>query len=387
VNATEGKGRISWLDGVRGAAALFVVLHHMWLASWPFYPETHGPWWLGWLLYGQLAVAVFIVVSGYSLTVAPARKDGELKGGPGRFFRRRAWRIIPPYWAALVISMLLFVTFLEPGVGAGEGAKSFVVHGALLQNVIGNTPPNGTFWSISIEWQIYFLFPLILLGIRRYRVAVAVAVTLAIVVLGHLLAVNSELFSKIDSLGIQFLALFALGVGAAWLAHRPAPLLTPWVLRVVAVLGLGGTLALAIGQGSVWMTEHWFWVDMVFGFGVAGALLLASGPERRWVKATIGSRWLVGLGAFSYSVYLIHAPVLAMIDKYLVDPLDLAAGAHFTVLLVGTLPILLLVSYGFFLVFERPFLTRRGFGAFRTSFPRPALTRPSLPRRVKEEVS
>src|SRR4051794_20459596 len=85
------KRRIPWLDGVRGFAALFVVLHHMWLRAWPAFPRDEGPWYLSWLLYGHLAVAVFIVVSGFSLAIAPLNAGGRFVGGVGRFIRRRAW--------------------------------------------------------------------------------------------------------------------------------------------------------------------------------------------------------------------------------------------------------------------------------------------------------
>src|SRR3954453_14322237 len=132
---TPDEDRMRWLDGVRGAAALFVVLHHMWLSTWPPFPDNRGPWWLGFLLYGHLAVAVFIVVSGFSLALAPVRHDGQLVGGPRRFVRRRAWRILPAYWAALVLSTLIFVGFLEPSVGAGTAARSFTIHAALVQDV------------------------------------------------------------------------------------------------------------------------------------------------------------------------------------------------------------------------------------------------------------
>ena len=118
--------RTRWLDGLRGCAALFVVLHHMWLSSWPFFPNDRGPWFLGWLLYGHLGVAVFIVVSGYSLTLAPVRAGGALKGGARRFLRRRAWRILPAYWAALTLSALAFALLLQPEVGDGTVARSFL---------------------------------------------------------------------------------------------------------------------------------------------------------------------------------------------------------------------------------------------------------------------
>ena len=74
--------RLHGLDGIRGVAALFVVLHHCWLLSFPGYPSDTGPWWLGWLIYGHFAVVVFIVLSGFSLSIAPARSGWQLAERP-----------------------------------------------------------------------------------------------------------------------------------------------------------------------------------------------------------------------------------------------------------------------------------------------------------------
>src|SRR5919109_3936684 len=141
---------------------MFVVLHHMCLATWPSFPRNAGPWWLGWLLYGHMAVAVFIVVSGFSLALVPLSNGGRLPGGVRRFVRRRAWRILPAYWAALILSIVVTAYLLRPDLDAAAIGKSFVVHGLLLQDVVGSVPPNGALWSIAVEWQIYFVFPLIL---------------------------------------------------------------------------------------------------------------------------------------------------------------------------------------------------------------------------------
>jgi peptidoglycan/LPS O-acetylase OafA/YrhL len=358
--------RIRWLDGVRGGAALFVVLHHMWLASWPFYPETHGPWWLGWLLYGHLAVAVFIVVSGFSLALAPVRHGGRLVGGARRFIRRRAWRILPAYWTALVISMFFFVFILRPETTGGEATRTFVIHATLLQDVFGNVSPNGVFWSIAIEWQIYFVFPLILLVALRSRMAVAIALTTIVVVVGHELATSVPALAKIEHLSPQFLALFAFGVFAAWAAHRE---LARWVKPAVvglAVVAFVALVALALTNGSPWMTNHWFWVDMLFGTSVAGALLLTATTERAWRSLTFGSRPAVFVGSFSYSLYLIHAPVLETLQRFVVEPLGLPPFATFVALLTVALPVVLAFCYGFYRLFEKPFLERRDLAALRT---------------------
>src|SRR6266536_4601570 len=66
-------GRLAGLDGIRGLAAFYVMLFHCWLFSFRGFPANQGPWWLGWLLYGHLAVVAFIVLSGFSLAVSPAR--------------------------------------------------------------------------------------------------------------------------------------------------------------------------------------------------------------------------------------------------------------------------------------------------------------------------
>lgn len=52
----ESRGRLAGLDGIRGVAALFVMVHHCWLLSFPGYPAATGPGWLHWLLYGHFAV-------------------------------------------------------------------------------------------------------------------------------------------------------------------------------------------------------------------------------------------------------------------------------------------------------------------------------------------
>src|SRR5690349_19576401 len=110
----------------------------MWLTTWTGFPSNVGPWWLGWLLYGHMAVAVFIVVSGFSVALAPMRNGGSLSGGLRRFLRRRAWRILPAYWAALILSVVVSAALLRPDLGPVSMARTLSVHGLLLQDVVGS---------------------------------------------------------------------------------------------------------------------------------------------------------------------------------------------------------------------------------------------------------
>ena len=109
--------RLAGLDGVRGLAALFVVVNHVFLRAFPGYPQDRAPFWAAWFIYGRFAVVVFIVLSGFSLALAPAR-HGWRFDGVSRFARRRARRILPAYWAALAFSLAVaWLVVAPPGQG------------------------------------------------------------------------------------------------------------------------------------------------------------------------------------------------------------------------------------------------------------------------------
>ena len=225
---------LSFLDGIRGLASLYVLLHHVWLAS---YPRQAGgsvcgicldaPDWSNWLKFGHLAVAVFIVVSGFSLALSAVRHGDQLPEGYVEYMRRRAFRILPPYWIALVLSCFV-VLFTGQYTGIVIDARAVAVHGLLLNNLIDSAKPNGTFWSIAVEWQIYFVFPLLLLLCRRFGASAMVLATCFCVVVSYLLgshhawiaarcssAGQPEASSEASASHAAVSRVFALGVLAA----------------------------------------------------------------------------------------------------------------------------------------------------------------------------
>src|SRR5437764_4213800 len=127
---------LAGLDGLRGLAALYVVVNHVFLRAFPGYPVNHAPFWAGWFIYGRFAVVVFIVLSGFSLALSPARHGWRL-GGLSPFARRRARRILPAYWAALAFSLAIAWLITPPPGQAAPGARSVLVNGLLVQNLVG----------------------------------------------------------------------------------------------------------------------------------------------------------------------------------------------------------------------------------------------------------
>src|SRR4051794_28800194 len=107
--------RLDFLDGLRGLSALYVVLHHASSEVMGGRLSRLGEAVRGLLRHGHFAVAVFIVLSGYCL-MRPVVRDpsGRVRGGLVAFFRRRARRILPSYYAALALCWLLIAIF--PGL-------------------------------------------------------------------------------------------------------------------------------------------------------------------------------------------------------------------------------------------------------------------------------
>jgi peptidoglycan/LPS O-acetylase OafA/YrhL len=353
--------RLTYLDGVRALAAVFVVLHHMWLKTYPVYPRNSGPAVGALFGYGHVAVAVFIVVSGFSLSIAPARRDWQQSGGFMTFLRRRAWRILPTYWAALALSCFIFAVITPNLTGDGISTKAVGVHAVLLQDLIDSPKPNGAFWSIAIEWQIYFLFPLFLLLRRRLGSALLFLAAAATAVGVYELATQTVTFHRLIGLTPQFAVLFVLGMAAASVINggvltRRAHLM-PWL-----ALGLAATfVAICVVKGPVWVNRRYFWLDLVAGTAVALLLASLAADRPSWLHRLLSSRPLRSTGLYSYSIYCVHLPMLWLVWHFGIGRIGVGRGAQFVLLLVLGLPVVLFGSYLFSLIFEKPFLTYRSF--------------------------
>lgn len=353
--AAVARRRLVGLDGMRGLAALFVVLHHSWLSSFPGFPANNGPWWTGWLVYGHLAVVVFIVLSGFSLAVAPARAGWRLDD-LRQFARRRARRILPPYWPALLLSCVVAWTLVpQPGEGPPT-VKSVLVYGLLLQDVFGAPSPNGAFWSIAIEAQLYLALPLMLLVLRRFgAVAMLTAVALPVAAIG-VLAPSSSFVHLFLRFTPQFAALFALGVLAAGVVSPGARAL-PWHwLSLLAAAPVVAWIAIA---GPVWTVHHYYWIDLAAGPAVAMALAaIATGRPTPLVRF-LDTRPIRSLGSFSYSLYLIHAPIVVTIHQLVIEPHVAEGLPEFLATFALAVPAAVVGARLFAAVFELPFTRRK----------------------------
>ena len=371
-----GTARLAGLDGVRGLAALFVLLHHVYLRSFPGYPGTTGPWWTSGLVYGHVAVVVFIVVSGFSLAVSPARDGWEL-GSLARFAHRRAWRILPPYWAALIFSLLVaWLIIPQPGVPVPT-AGSVVVNGLLLQDAIDAPTPNRAFWSIAVEVHLYLVFPLLLLMIRRSGATAMLAVVSVAVVSVGVLAPYAAGPAWLMRLTPQFAVLFAIGVVAAGIVtvdERRRRWPWHWLAFVAAV----PVVAVTAWRGSAWaLGPNVFWVDLALGPAIGCLLAALATRQPESLARALDTPALRRLGLMSYSLYLTHAPIVVVMNEFLIAGRFRQGVPSFLVSVAVIVPVCLAFAWWFASVFETPFLRHRGWSALRDTLPGRRLATPA----------
>ncbi|MYW17008.1 acyltransferase family protein [Streptomyces sp. SID2955] len=365
---THGQRQLAGLDGLRGLAALYVVLFHCWLYSFPGYPDSSAPPWLEGLMFGRLAVVFFLVLSGFSLAISPAR-HGWRSGGVGRFLRRRAWRILPPYWAALAMSLLVAWLIVPASHFGPPTGMSILVYSLVAQDTFTTPTPNGAFWSIGVEAELYLLFPVFLFVRRRVGAAALVACVTIPVIARGLAAANATPAEGDNWLAPHLAPVFVAGlVGAAVVTASDRVRRLPW--GWFAVLTAAPVLVLGLARGSIWTVKHYFWIDLAIAPAMSMMLAAVATGRPAILVRFLTARPIRNLGSFSYSLYLIHLPiVMTMIRR--VAPLFLSPGLPvFWFTLIVALPVSVLGAWLFSKIFEMPFKRARSWRSLIEALPR-----------------
>jgi peptidoglycan/LPS O-acetylase OafA/YrhL len=352
---TGPASRLEYIDGLRALAALWVAAHHVIETSVPAatleVPVLGSV--VASLFFGQFPVMVFLMLSGFCLYYPCVRRNPARPEFLGwvTFVRRRWIRIAPPYlWAAAFC--LPFIAF--PALQIGKWAdvstldpRVIASHLLLFHNLIPThaTKIDYPMWSIGLEWQLYLLFPLMVWAFRRTGAAATFGATLftaaAIRATYHHLPLGAVLRNG----PFSYLEIFATGMIAAALAIEGRTLLPKWALALIVLAGL---VVLRSGSGNGLV--H----DLATAAAFFAVLQLALDPAGR-VTRVLSAPWLVRIGSFSYSIYLVHAPLLHL-SWFALRQLGLSDDLNFVVLAVICLPLIVVASYGFHCVFERPFM-------------------------------
>ena len=307
IRATSGEFRPD-LEGLRGVAILLVLLYHARV------PGFDG---------GFVGVDVFFVLSGFLITGLLLREHERFgRIDLGAFYARRVRRILPAAAVVLVATMILSWFLLAPldlPRVAGDAAAAALSVGnirfaANATDYFGTdlTPsPILHYWSLGVEEQFYLLWPaLLILATRSRRPRVAAGLLLAGVAIVSYLAAfvltdaaPAWAFYSLPTRAWQLALGGLLAVGAVRLNGLPDRVAVP-----IGWLGLGAILAtlLVIVPG----TPYPGLAALLPTLG-SGAVILA-GVRRRSVASLLAVPALRFLGRISYSVYLVHWPILVL---------------------------------------------------------------------------
>lgn len=250
---------------------------------------------------GFAGVYFFFVLSGF-LMILVHRRDLGRPDRVGSFLERRVTRIYPVYW--MVFAALVALSLLHPALGAGGVRDPAAVAANALLVPTGAQPLLRVSWTLHHEMLFYLAFALLIANPRWGGLLFGL----------WCLACARALFVPYQSFPASFLfrdvnLLFLFGMGAALAFPRLGR------GRAAGLLAAGTALFLAVGLAEVhgWASPGPVMGNLGYGLGAAAMVagLAALNPP--------APRWLEFLGAASYSIYLVHSPVMKVMSVWLAD--------------------------------------------------------------------
>jgi len=292
--------RLVSIDAARGLAAILVMLAHC--TSVLADPRYFGTLPFGGIFQaGGIRMPFFFAMSGFMLSLVHGREVGRA-GRVGPFLLGRFARIYPPYW--VVLCLLVPVLLVRPDLRATASGGLGLVKSLLLWPQPG-TRHLPVAWTLECTVLFYLVFAVI---IWRPRVGLAVAGVWQAAILGATI-LGAAPHGPWRVLLSPFNFCFVPGAIAAWLARRATiPRPPAWLALAVAYLLVSETSA---RLGTPLVALPWRHAANSVAAGVA--LLGLAGWERQ--RPLRVPRFLAASGDYSYSLFLVHYPVLALLGK------------------------------------------------------------------------
>lgn len=315
------RGRLRFLDAVRGVAALAVAAGHALESTSPRF----AAWSASWFSPGRAGVCAFFLVSGFVIPISLERAaEGTVGRGDAlrRFAVGRAGRLYPMYWASLAGVLVLAWAGVDalPADFRADLPGAAVVNATMVQELVGVPHAIGVYYTLTIE-LIWYL------------------ACAALFAAGVLHATERLAWIALGGLAV-------IGLGAPVLLDRHTPFSTGFYLltmlvgtalarREAGVLPTRRLLALLAATAAVAALGCWANYVHVPGAADPDGDLGFSAAFLPWVaayaavfvayavrdRAVLFPGLLVWLGVISYSLYLLHPAVLAVVFDWSDEPL------------------------------------------------------------------
>jgi peptidoglycan/LPS O-acetylase OafA/YrhL len=332
------------INFLRGIASFAVVLYHvrqfLWIGWYGIQDRSNVSFWdkfASWFSiatpFGGSGVTLFFVISGFCIML-PYNSENKKQFFYKEYFTRRFFRIYPPYFMAVAFTLVIELTlnYFNLGIVSDKTTYGSVI--LMIQNyTTGQIHTNGSLWSLPIEMELYLIFPIVLVVIRKLNLKALLLISGSCSAIALLLQLKGFQF-----LSQNFLVFWFLWCSGAVLAelYTSSKLRKPnWLINIVGfvflVMGIIGDLKhiepsiLSFVFGIFFLIV--LWNLLVFDDVVFGKL------SSNLIKG------ITFLGNISYSLYLIHYPFFILcgaiwIDYYGEKPVNFFVPVLFSFLTV-----------------------------------------------------
>ena len=337
--------RMPLIDALKAIASQIILLHH--LSSYGPIAATLSdvlPATMGWLFeYGRMAVQVFLVIAGFLAARGLSAQGQALDRSPLPLLWKRYQRLVIPFLAAvglaIICSSLAGQWMDDDAIPDRATFGQWLAHATLLHGVLGVDSLSAGVWYVAIDFQLFALMALLLWAGRAAWLAPALVLGLGV---SSLFWFNLD--ASLDNWAIYFFGSYALGAAAWWASDKRY--LSSWLGAIltigVAALVVDFRLRIAIALA----------VALLLGFSRRTGLL------NRWPDA----RPLAFLGQVSYSIFLVHFPILLLSNGlYTLYEFDSVESALYG--FVATWGISIAIGTLFYRWVESPEASRRIAGA------------------------
>ena len=345
---------IPCLDGIRAVSFLIVFTSHAGIEQMP----------------GLFGVAVFFFLSGYLITTLIRMEIAStgslsLKG----FYLRRSFRILPPFYFVICFILALVALRILPGSCTASDLFASLFYLTNYWNIYVRTimvPGFNIFWSLAVEEHFYLVFPLLILVMLKLRLRLKTQALILLSVCAAVLAWRCVLVLGLHSLDMKFAT------------NMPLRTMYGTDTRIDSIL-FGSVLAL---WGNPILDErpklHWGWA--IAGASLLLATFVIRSPQfRETFRYTLQGlalmplfisaiqhpdhwayRWLESapaklIGVLSYTLYLVHSPILMVVQRWSDNRLIIGVVA---------LSLSLAIAYAMHILVEEPCARlRRKFGS------------------------
>jgi peptidoglycan/LPS O-acetylase OafA/YrhL len=329
--SSSSQSRFVFVDGLRGLAALAIVVFHIWWYEPEPYPALESAHWIfdEAFLKIRAGVQILLVISGFVIAYT-LRKTWVTPREVLSFVARRLVRLVPTYWVAIGFVILVDAACrelwdLSSPIDGDLSLLRISSHMAFLQDVFGHDSLSAGMWTICIEMQFYIVaiigwgvaqraFPRPIADEPRPS---AVAILTVFAPVAFISLFYWRALPSTSPWVIHFAWMFFLGMITWWTLDQTLPKSIFAVIVAIAVLEL---IFDAKWRYEIWIAlmtasttapnaveiESWRYENSI-ALATASAIFFAG--DRQALHLWLNWRWLQYLGRISYSLYLIHFSV------------------------------------------------------------------------------